>query len=72
MWYDSIAEKIKKINMKVKTVEIKVNAEDINNVVGHKKENIKKLKDMYEVDVIVKQDENLKPGKFEIKVVETF
>ena len=72
MWYDSIAEKIKKINMKVKTVEIKVNSEDVNNVVGHKKENIKKLKDLYEVDVIVKQDENLNPGKFEIKVVETF
>ena len=72
MWYDSIAEKIKKINMKVKTVEIRINSEDVNNVVGHKKENIDKLKEMYELDVIVKQDENLKPGKFEIEVIETF
>lgn len=72
MWYDSIAEKIKKINVKVKTIELKVNAEDINNVVGHKKENIKKLKDLYDVDIIVKQDEELKPGKFEIRVIETF
>ena len=72
MWYDSIAEKIKDINTKVKTIEIKVNSEDINNVVGHKKENIIKLKDVYDLDVIIKQDENLKPGKFEIEVVETF
>ena len=72
MWYDSIAEKIKNINTKVKTIEIRVNSEDINNVVGHKKENINKLKELYDLDVIVKQDENLKPGKFEIEIVETF
>ena len=72
MWYDSIAEKIKNINTKVKTIEIRVNSEDINNVVGHKKENIIKLKEIYDLDVIVKQDENLKPGKFEIEIVETF
>ncbi len=72
MWYDSIAEKIKKINMKVKTVEIRINNEDVNNVVGHRKENIRKLKENYDVDVIVKQDEKLKPGKFEINVIETF
>ena len=72
MWYDSIAEKIRKINMKVKTVEIKINAEDVNNVVGHKKENIVKLKELYDVDVIIKQDEDLKPGKFEINVIDTF
>ncbi len=72
MWYDSIAEKIKNINTKVKTIEIKVNSEDINNVVGHKKENIIKLKELYDLDVVVKQDEKLKPGKFEINVLETF
>ncbi len=72
MWYDSIAEKIKNINTKVKTIEIRVNSEDINNVVGHKKENITKLKDIYDLDVIVKQDEKLKPGKFEIEIIETF
>lgn len=72
MWYDSIAEKIKKINMKVKEVEITVNPESVNNVVGHKKENVNKLKEMYDVDVAVKPDENMKPGKFEINVVETY
>ena len=72
MWYDSIAEKIKKINMKVKEVEITVNPESVNNVIGHKKENAKKLKEMYDVDIAVKPDENMKLGKFEINVVETY
>ncbi len=72
MWYDSIAERIRNINTKVKEVEIVVNNEDINNVVGHKRENITKLKEFYDVDVSVKQDEKLKPGKFEINVMSTY
>ena len=39
---------------------------------GHKKENLNKLKEMYDVDIAVKPDENMKPGKFEINVVETY
>lgn len=72
MWYDSIAEKIKNINAKVKKVEILTNPNDINNAIGHKKANIKKLKDYYDLDVIIKSTENIKPGKFEIKVMETY
>ena len=37
-------KKKKKINMKVKEVEISVNPENVNNVIGHKKENVVKLK----------------------------
>ena len=72
MWYDSIAEKIKKINAKIKKVEIKVNPDDSNNVIGHKKSNIEKLKDFYDVDISMKTDENIKPGNFEIEVLETY
>ena len=72
MWYDSIAEKIKTINMKVKEVEIVVNPEAVNNVIGHKKENVLRLKEMYDVDIKIKPDENIKPGKFEINVLETY
>ena len=64
IWYDAILEKIKKFNVKVKAIEIKVNPENINNVVGHKKENIEKLKDLYDVDVKTTQDKEIKPGKF--------
>lgn len=55
IWYDAILEKIKKFNVKVKEIEIEINPENINNVVGHKKENIKKLKDLYDVDVKITQ-----------------
>ena len=72
IWYDAILEKIKKFNTKVKTIEIKINSENINNVVGHKKENIKKLKDLYDVDVKVTQSKEIKPGKFEIKILKTY
>ena len=40
VWYDSIAEKVKEINTKVKKIEIVVNPSDVNNVIGHKKANI--------------------------------
>ena len=47
LWYDSIVEKIKKLNVKVKEVEVTINPIDTNNVIGYKKENIKKLKQTY-------------------------
>lgn len=72
MWYDSIAEKIKNINAKVKEVQIMVNPIDANNVIGHKKDNIKRLKEFYDVDVLVKTEKEIKPGKFEINVLETY
>lgn len=71
MWYDSIVEKIKKLNAKVKEVAVTVNPVDVNNVIGHKKENIIKLKDIYEVDLIVKQDKNIKQGKSKIEITKT-
>ena len=72
MWYDSLAEKIKGINTKAKKVEIEVNPEDTNNVIGHKKENLKKLQDLYEVEIVVTPNEELKQGNFEIKVLENY
>lgn len=72
IWYDSILEKIKKFNTKVKEIEIEVNPENVNNVIGHKKENIDKLKDLYDVDVKIKQSKEIKPGKFEVKIVKTY
>lgn len=70
MWYDAIVNKIKKLNAKVKEVEVTVNPIDVNNVIGHKKENVQKLKDTYEVDLVIKQDEKIKQGKSKIEIVE--
>lgn len=72
MWYDSIVERIKRINTKVKEVQIEVNPDDVNNVIGHKKENILKLKEIYELDVIIKPNEKISNGKFEITVEKTY
>jgi len=42
LWYDAVVNKIKKLNVKVKEVLVEVNSIDVNNVIGHKKENVKK------------------------------
>ena len=72
MWYDAILNKIKKLNAKVKEVEITVNPTDVENIIGYKKENIIKLKNTYDVDLIVKQDEKIKKGKTKIKITELY
>ena len=72
LWYDTIVSKIKQLNVKVKKVQVLVNPQDVNNVVGHKRENIEKLKEMYTLDLIVKQDENIKQGKLELEVIEKY
>lgn len=72
MWYDAIVGKIKKLNMKVKEVEVTVSPIDANNVIGHKKENVKKLKDTYDVDLILKQDKDMKQGKSKVEITKTY
>jgi len=72
VWYDSIVDKIKKINDKVKEVKVKVNFADMNNVIGHKKSNIKKIKETYDVDVVVEVDNKIKAGKSELEIIQTY
>ncbi len=72
MWYDEIVNQIKKFNTKVMKVKIIANPENVNNIIGHKKENIVKLKDTYEVDVVVEPDEQMKKGKFKIEIEKTY
>ncbi len=72
LWYDVILNKIKKLNVKVKEVEVTVNPIDVNNVVGYKRENISKLKDTYDVVLKVKQDSQIKQGKSNIKVTKVY
>lgn len=69
MWYDAIVNKIKKLNAKVKEVEVTVNPIDVNNVIGHKKENVQKLKDTYDLDLVIKQDEKIRQGKSKIEII---
>lgn len=72
IWFDSIVDKIKKINDKVKEVKLKVNFVDMNNAIGHKKSNITKIKETYDVNVTVEVDNTIKPGKSELIILQTY
>lgn len=72
MWNDVIVDKIKKLNTKVKEVVVTVNPIDVNSVVGQKRENITNLKEVYDVDLIVKSDEKIKQGKSKIEVTKVY
>lgn len=72
IYYDTIVDKIKKFNTRVKEVEVTVNPQNVNNVVGYKKYNIKKLKEMYDVDVVIKQDIKYSLQKIDVKISKRF
>lgn len=72
MWYDAIVNKIKKVNAKVKKVKIIANDVNINNIIGHKKENILKLKEIYDVDIVIEKNNDVKPGKFKMEILESY
>ena len=72
MWYDAIVNEIKKINTKVMAVKVIANPENVNLVIGHKKENVLKLKEIYEVDVTVESSEEIKPGKFKLEILKSY
>ncbi|MGN1310620.1 MAG: elongator complex protein 3 [Clostridia bacterium] len=72
IWYDNILNKIKKFNTKVIEAEIEVNPVNVNNVIGHKKENLKKLKETYDLELKVKQNPNIKPRNFNLNILKTY
>lgn len=72
IWYDKMLKEIKKFNTKVIEAQIKVNPVNVNNVIGHKKSNIEKLKQTYDLELIVKQDKEIKPGKFKLNILKTY
>lgn len=72
LWYDAIVNKIKELNVKVLEVKVDVNPIDVNSVIGYKNENINKLKETYDVDLIVTSNENIKQGKSKIEITKTY
>lgn len=72
MYYDMIMKKMKKVNTKVKEVEIRVNPQNVSNVVGYKKQNIEKLKNTYDVDVLIKMDEKCPANKIDLTVTKRY
>ena len=71
-YYDLLKEKIKKMNTKAKEIEITVNPQIADAVIGYKRENIEKIKQTYHLDVQIKQDFKYKLNKMDVKVTKTY
>jgi len=63
LWYDSIVEKIKQFNVKVKKVNIEVNPKDLTYIYGHDNENSQKLQEIYDVEIKAQGNPEIKPRK---------
>ena len=72
IYYDTIVEKIKKFNVKVREVEIRVNPQNVSNVVGYKRENLSKLKELYDVEAIIKMDEKCPVEKIQVEITKEY
>lgn len=72
IWYDSIVDKIKKFNVKVKKVNIEVNPKELPNIYGYEEENAKKLEEFYDVEIKAEGNPNIKPGQSRISILEVY
>lgn len=63
IWYDSIVDKIKKFNVKVKKVNIEVNPKELINIYGFDNENAKKLEEYYDVEIKAQGNPDIKMRK---------
>ena len=72
IWYDSIVEKIKNFNVKVRKVKIEVNPKELPNITGYENENANKLKEFYDVEIKSEGNPDIKIGKSKITVMEVY
>ena len=63
IYYDEISEKIKSLNNKVRNIKVLVNTKHMNSFVGHKRENINRIKEIYNVNIKIIQDDDIKDYK---------
>ena len=63
IFYEEISKKIKGLNNNIRNVKFVVNKEQINNFVGHKRENINKIEDLYNIKVEIEQSDREKKFK---------
>ena len=72
IWYDSIVDKIKQFNVKVRKVKIEVNPKELPNIIGYKRENAEKLQEFYDVEIKAEGNPEIKIGKSKISVEEVY
>ena len=71
-YYEKIIEKIRKINVKAKEIEIVVNPQIVDSVVGYKHQNFDKLKKLYNLDVKIKQNAKFNLKKIEVRMTKQY
>ena len=69
LWYDKIVNEISKYSARTKEIKIEVSPFDVNNVVGHKRENIERIAKVYDIELIVKVSGKIKPGRIKSSVI---
>ena len=72
MWYDALVSKVKPENVRSREIEVRVHPENVNNIIGHKKENVKRIKELYDVDIKVIEDFEVKKERLKTKVLSTY
>ena len=72
IYYDAIVEKIKSVNVKVKEIKITCNPKIASNIVGYKKSNIIKLNEIYDVNLVVEQDEKFPIDKYSMIITKEY
>lgn len=59
VWYEKLLHMIKDLNVRVKKIEVIVKEKEIPKIIGEEKENIKRLKELYDMYLEFKKFENL-------------
>lgn len=72
VWYEKIIEMIKSYNVKVKEVDIEVNAEDAEDVRGLDNKNLEQLEDVYDVKLNVLVNNKIKRFDYKMKILKTY
>ena len=72
IWYEKIIEQIKSYNVKVKEVDIEVNEEDKEDVIGLNNKNLEQLKDIYDVNLNVIANNKVKRFDYKMKILKTY
>lgn len=72
IWYEKISLKIAKLNSKIKEAKIIIHPKNASKVLGYKKENLKRIKQDYNIDIIPEYKTNMPLDKFELEIKEVF
>lgn len=72
IWYDKILKEVSKFDVKIEKAKLYIHPKETNDVVGYKRNNIKRFKERYGIDFVLEYDMKLKKHEFRIEVEKIF